>query len=80
MKSNAMPAVRLRATISIEVDAVDYLEAAEHQRRLESHLSSVKSDYPEAWIAVTERRRPQAASRTRPRDLTVRTGKLHAYE
>jgi hypothetical protein len=77
---NTMPAVRLRATISIEVDAVDYLEAAEHQRRLETHLSSVRSDYPEASISVTERRRPAATPSIRSRELKVRTGKLHAYE
>ena len=79
MKSNTMPAVRLRATISIEVDAADYLEAAEHQRRLETHLSTVRSDYPEAWIAVTERRRSGGSSEVRPREVRVKTGKLHDY-
>ena len=80
MKPNTMPQVRLRATISIEVEAVDYLEAAEHQRRLEQHLSTVRADYPEAWIAVIERRRPTAPNPVNPRELKVRTGRLHAYE
>jgi hypothetical protein len=80
LKSNTMPNVRLRATISIEVDAADYLEAAEHQRRLETHLSTVQGDYPEAWIAVTERRRSSGVAEARPRELRVRTGKLHAYD
>ena len=34
MKLNTMPSVRLRATIAIDVDAADYLEAAEHQKKL----------------------------------------------
>jgi hypothetical protein len=80
MKPNAMPSVRLRATISIDVDAADYLEAAEHQKRLETHLSTVRGDYPEAWIAVIERRRPAADAPAHRRELRVRTGRLNAYE
>jgi hypothetical protein len=81
MKPNIMPTVRLRATICIELDAADYLEAAELQRRLESHLTVLRSDYPAVTVAVTERRRPAAiAGRALPRELRVRTGKLHAYD
>ncbi len=79
MKLNSMPNVRLRATIAIEVDAADYLEAAEHQKMLETHLSSVRTDYPEATITVIERRPQITAGAARPRTVKVRTGRLNSY-
>jgi hypothetical protein len=75
---------RLRATITIEVDASDYREAAHHQERLESHLTSLRGDYPEARITVSERRTSgpptDTPSRSGPRPLHVRSGRLNAYE
>ncbi len=80
MKSNIMPAVRLKATIVIELDAADYLEAAELQRQLESHMGVLRGDYPQVTVAVTERRRPVNQSRLGQRELRVSTGRLHAYD
>ncbi len=71
---------RLRATITIEVDASDYREAAAHQERLESHLTTLRGDYPDARITVSERRTSQPAGRASPRPLHVRSGRLNAYE
>jgi hypothetical protein len=79
MKLNAMPRVRLRATIAIEVDAADYLEAAQHQKMLETLLSAVRNDYPEATIAVIERRPQSASGPARLRPVKVRTGRLNSY-
>jgi hypothetical protein len=79
MKLNTMPSVRLRATIAIDVDAADYLEAAEHQKKLESHLTAVRADYPEASIAVIERRPQSVVGPVRPRGMKVRTGRLNTY-
>ncbi len=80
MELKTMPTVRLRVTITIDVDAADYLEAAEHQKRLESYLSSVRTEYPAAEISAKERRGPRPVSRHEPRRLRVNSGKLHAYE
>ncbi len=70
---------RLRATITIEIEASDYREAAEHQACLETHLSAVRGDYPEARIVLSERRGgPRGGDGTRP--LYRRSGRLHTYD
>jgi hypothetical protein len=75
-----MPAKLLRATITIDVEALDYLEAAEHQKRIETHLEDLKQAYPEAWMTLSERRRPPSAGPAAPRKLYLRSGRLNAYE
>ena len=86
MKSNTMPNVRLRATISIEVEALRTISRAGPSTSAGSSFTfrRCRATIPEAWIAVTERRRgaPAAvAEGARPRDLRrCRTGKLHAYD
>jgi len=71
--------MRLRAHITIDIDAADYLEAAEHQRKIETCLSSVKTDYPEAEVTVRERR---GARPPKPhvREVRVHSGRLRVYE
>jgi hypothetical protein len=69
----------LRATITIDVEAADYLEAAEHQKRLETHMAEIRADFPAASIVLNERRRP-AAEPTEPRKLYERSGRLNTYE
>jgi hypothetical protein len=74
-----MPNVKLRVTISIDIDAEDYLEAAEHQKKIQTYLASVQAEYPEAAILVKERRGPRpeiSASRA----VRVHSGKLRAYD
>jgi hypothetical protein len=75
-----MPKKLLRATITIDVEATDYLEAADHQKCIESHLAQVKSAYPDAWMVLSERRRPQASGPAAPRKLYLRSGRLSAYD
>ena len=48
--------MRLRAQITLEFDAADYVEAAEHQRLLEEHLQHIIRDYSNARLAIRERR------------------------
>ncbi len=79
MKTNMMPMVRLRATINIDVDAVDYLEAGQHQKKLEALLGTLRADYPDASFTVSERR-PPSQGPARRRDFRVSTGKLNSYE
>jgi hypothetical protein len=73
---------RLRATITIEIEASDYREAAAHQDRLETHFTAVRDDYPDARIVLCERRggtgAPERASPARP--LYRRSGRLNSYE
>lgn len=52
--------MRLRAQITLEFDAADYIDAAEHQRSLEEHLQRVAGDYPNARLAIRERREREA--------------------
>jgi hypothetical protein len=80
VKSDAMPTKLLRATITIDVEALDYLEAADHQKRIEVHLAQVKEAYPDAWMVLSERRRPAASGPASPRKLYMRSGRLNAYE
>jgi hypothetical protein len=75
-----MPTVRLRVTAVIDIDALDYLEAAEHQRRLEACLTAVRSEYPAVSISVKERRGARQVSQQRPRPFHLQSGKLHVYE
>lgn len=69
----------LRATITIDVEAADYLEAAEHQKRIEAHMAEIRSDFPGAAMLLNERRRP-AVEPAEPRRLYERSGRLNTYE
>lgn len=65
--------MKLRGQISIELNVGDYVEAAEHQRRLEALLAQVRAVYPGAKLQMRERRerRPTPAVRALPAELAV---------
>ena len=48
--------MKLSGQISIELTVDDFVEAADHQRRLESLLQLIRDSYPEATLAMRERR------------------------
>jgi hypothetical protein len=48
--------MQLRWEITADFSAGDYLEAGEHQGRLESVLASVRQQYPGANLAIRVRR------------------------
>ncbi len=50
--------MKLRAQITIELDAADYREAANHQQGLEAALTLVREAYPQAVLSLKTRRRP----------------------
>ncbi len=52
--------MKLRAQIVIDIDAVDYAEAAEHQRQLESLLEQVRTRYATAQLQMRDRRERKA--------------------
>lgn len=72
--------MRLRAEITIEIDADDFVVAADHQRRVESLLNQVREAYPQAGLLLRERKERTAARRFRPEEpLRERTGRLSQY-
>jgi hypothetical protein len=48
--------MRLRAQIIIDIDAGDYVEAAEHQNVLQRYLKEIQTRYPAASLTMRERR------------------------
>jgi hypothetical protein len=48
VRSKEIPMLTLRAQITIEVSAMDYVDAAEHQRRTEALFGAVRAQYPGA--------------------------------
>ena len=83
-RSKDIPMLTLRAQITIEVSALDYVEAAEHQRRAEALFAVVGAEYTSATFSfhhlrpklVSEAESDKATGRprrykTRPRVLAV---------
>ncbi len=50
-RSKDIPMLTLRARITIEVSALDYVEAAEHQRRAEALFAAVSAEYAAATFS-----------------------------
>jgi hypothetical protein len=48
--------MRLRAQIVVDIDAGDFVEAAEHQNALRSYLAEIQARYPAASMTMRERR------------------------
>lgn len=73
--------MRLRATFIIDLDAADYVDAANHQQKVEAILAEIAQTYPTSRLELRERREarmtPQQASATHA--LRPSTGNLHAY-
>ena len=65
--------------ISVELNVGDYIEAADHQRRLEDILRLVRDAYPEATLAMRERRQRKALPLVRAAPRVAMTGALRRY-
>jgi hypothetical protein len=52
--------MKLCGQISIELTVDDFVEAADHQRRLEGLLGAIRASYPEATLSMRERRERKA--------------------
>ena len=52
--------MKLRAQIVVDIDAGNFVEAAEHQRQLELLLEDVKVRYATAQLQIRERRERNA--------------------
>jgi hypothetical protein len=77
--SRVQPKV-LRATITVEMEASDYVEAADHQKQLLAELARIRQDYPGAWLTLGGRHQRgdvHAGQRSR---LLRQSGRLNEYE
>lgn len=76
--------MKLRAQITIDMEAEDFIAAAEFQRRMQGLMVDVRKQYGQADLELRECR--ATAQRTRPRSnyplerSTYRTGALNLYE
>ncbi len=73
-------AIELRAQITIDLSADDFVAAADHQRRIESLMEGIASLYSGATLQIKERR-PFTKRRSPPAaPLRHYTGRLSHYE
>jgi hypothetical protein len=52
--------MKLCGQISIELEVGDFIQAADHQRKLERLLAEIRQTYPGATLAMRERRERRA--------------------
>lgn len=72
--------MRLRAHITIDIDADDFIAAADHQRAVQTMLDQVHDLYPQAKLEFRERRdRADARPRQEASTLRQSTGAVHRY-
>lgn len=73
--------MKLRAELVVDLEAEDYIGAAEHQRYVESIFAELKQRYSDATLSIRQLRdRGQAAARTTAPRFRHHTGALAAYE
>lgn len=51
--------LKLRVQFTIDIEAIDFVEAAEHQRVLQGFAAKLLEDYPLAAMHIKERRLPR---------------------
>lgn len=54
--------MRLRAQIVVDLNAGNYIEAAEHQSLLQEFLKGLQNRYPKASLTIRERRERRSDS------------------
>ena len=72
--------MKLCGQISVELNVGDYVEAADHQKRLEDILRLVRAAYPDATLAMRERRQRKAMPLARAPGRAAATGALNRYD
>jgi hypothetical protein len=72
--------LRLRAQITIDIEAEDFVSAADHQRRVESFIENIRQVYEDTSLVLKERRVLGGPREPRPEPGQRRpTGKLNTY-
>jgi hypothetical protein len=64
--------MKLRAVLEIEVEAEDYVAAADFQQRMDALMAGVRAEYPGAELEVRERRPRSAPVRRAPPQQRLR--------
>jgi len=70
--------MKLSGQISIDLPVGDYFATADHRKRLDDILAYIRSIYPDATLAVRERRERRAL-RLAPAAPRAATGALNPY-
>lgn len=71
--------MRLKAMFTIELDASDFVAAAELQKELEGTLAELQQRFPQATLKLTERRPRGLVERSVDARATGITGRLNVY-
>ena len=72
--------LRLRAQITIDIEATDFVAAADHQHRVESFVESIREAYSDTSLVLKERRVLAGPREPRPEPGQRRpTGHLNTY-
>jgi hypothetical protein len=75
-----MPSCNLRVTVRIDIEAEDFLAAAEHQKRLEENMAPLLDAYPSASVSVSRwRGAAQEGGEPALRSTHVSSGKVKQY-
>ncbi len=69
--------LKLRFAVTLDVEASDYVEAAAHQKRVETCLMTLASEYPGVSVEMRERRE---GPRRPPNRGAVSTGRVSLYD
>ena len=70
--------MKLRAVLEIEVEADDYVAAADFQQRMDALMIEVRAEYPGAGLEVRERRPRSAPARRQPPEQRLRLAAVPA--
>lgn len=60
--------MKLRAQFEVNVTAADFVQAADHQKRLAAFLEGLKQQYSDATLTIKERRQPKLSRRATATD------------
>jgi len=71
--------MRLKAIFTIELEAGDFVAAAELQRGLEETLAELRQTFPQATLKLTERRPRGLVERNAEARVAGITGRLNVY-
>jgi hypothetical protein len=80
VRSRGRVMLRLRAQITIDIEAADFVAAADHQHRVEDFVEGIRQVYSDASLVLKERRVLAGPREPRPEPAQRRpTGRLNSY-
>lgn len=79
MKLAFFPACNLKVSVTIAIEAQDFFEAGEHQKRLEETMAPLLSAYPGAEVTVSRTRAGKDGVGRTVRRPQVLSGRVNQY-